>query len=45
MAKTLTGLFYEGKIDLKTFLNQQPDYKVGIIGSANNSITHDCSIL
>lgn len=25
---TLTGLVYEGKVDLKTFLNQQPGYRV-----------------
>ena len=27
-ANTLTGLVYEGKVDLKTFLNQQPGYRV-----------------
>lgn len=27
-ANTLTGLIFEGKVDLKTFLNQQPGYKV-----------------
>lgn len=27
-ANTLTGLIYEGKVDLKTFLNQQQGYKV-----------------
>lgn len=27
-ANTLTGLVYEGKVDLKTFLNQQPSYRV-----------------
>lgn len=27
-ANTLTGLIYEGKVDLKTFLNMQPGYKV-----------------
>jgi hypothetical protein len=27
-ANTLTGLIYEGKVDLKTFLNQQPGYRV-----------------
>ena len=25
---TLTGLIFEGKVDLKTFLNQQPGYKI-----------------
>lgn len=24
----MTGLVYEGKVDLKTFLNQQPGYRV-----------------
>lgn len=27
-ANTLTGLIFEGKVDLKTFLNGQPGYKV-----------------
>ena len=27
-ANTLTGLIFEGKVDLKTFLNQQPGYTV-----------------
>lgn len=27
-ANTLTGLIFEGKVDLKTFLNQQSGYKV-----------------
>ena len=27
-ANTLTGLVYEGKVNLKTFLNQQPGYRV-----------------
>lgn len=27
-ANTLTGLIYEGKVDLKTFLNQQQGYRV-----------------
>lgn len=27
-ANTLTGLVFEDKVDLKTFLNQQPGYKV-----------------
>ncbi len=27
-ANTLTGLIFEGKVDLKTFLNQQPGNKV-----------------
>jgi len=27
-ANTLTGLIYEGKVDLRTFLSQQPGYKV-----------------
>ena len=27
-ANTLTGLIFEGKVDLRTFLNQQPGYKV-----------------
>lgn len=30
-ANTLTGLIYEGKVDLKTFLNQQQGYRVRII--------------
>ena len=29
-ANTLTGLIFEGKVDLKTFLNQQPGYKVEV---------------
>ena len=31
-ANTLTGLIYEGKVDLKTFLNQQQGYRV--VGSS-----------
>lgn len=27
-SNTLTGLIFEGKVDLNTFLNQQPGYKV-----------------
>lgn len=27
-ANTKTGLVYEGKVDLKTFLSQQPGYRV-----------------
>lgn len=27
-ANTMTGLVYEGKVDLETFLNEQPGYKV-----------------
>lgn len=27
-ANTLTGLIYEGEVDLKTFLNQQQGYRV-----------------